>query len=149
MDRADQAGDQAIRLGSLGGRNTPHLYYTKALPHLLCGWAFLWFRVIYREMSKGGRASRPPLQQNRINVGESPTLLWRSIAQTSPTRSGTRCLLDKTVYRSIGNFRQNDDEPFLLIEKSTTAPTKGRNRVAGCVQSCFRVGCVPKLSQSL
>ena len=29
-------------------------------------------------MTKGGRATRPPLQQHRINVGDSPTLLCRN-----------------------------------------------------------------------
>ena len=42
-------------------------------------------------------ATRPPLQQHRINVGESPTLLSPAMASTSPPTLGTRCLLDKII----------------------------------------------------
>jgi hypothetical protein len=46
------------------------------------------FLMVVRRLvkkGKGGRATRPPKQQHGVNVGESPTLLLRSMAQTSPT----------------------------------------------------------------
>ena len=42
---------------------------------------------------KGGRATRPPLQQHRINVGESPTLL--AATQSHVPKSTLAILMDR------------------------------------------------------
>ena len=59
-----------------------------------------------REEGIGGRATRPPLQQHRMNVGESPTLLSQSMAQAATASQMQRSVV------SIETFGLIDDEPI-------------------------------------
>ena len=84
--------------------------------------------ILKSSVSKGGRATRPPLQPHRINVGESPTLRSRSIAQTSLPSSAFFNSLSLKSSTAI-KLRGNDPKKFMSKGGRATRPHLQLHRI--------------------